>query len=223
LLRNLRNYFITGLVVILPAILTLIILGYLVGKANELILEPINSIFMQNIRPLLPLATETQLFYLSYAVKVLIFILLLVLIALVGLTTKWLVIRKSFSAAESLFLRIPMVGKIYISIKQLSNAFLGQRRGIFEKVALLEYPRRGIYSIGLVISEAQQEVQAKTKQKMISVFLPTTPNPTSGVFLLVPEEELIYLDMSVEEGLKLVVSGGKVTPEYRKRMENEEE
>ena len=98
----------------------------------------------------------------------------------------------------------------------MSNAFLGQPRGIFERVALLEYPRKGIYSIGFVTSEAKEEVQHKTDKRIINIFVPTTPNPTSGVFLLVPEEELTYLDMTVEEGLKLVVSAGKVTPDYKK-------
>jgi len=214
--RSLRNYFITGLVVVLPIILTFIILGYLVVKTNELVLKPISNILIQNVQPFLPQVSQGYLFYIGYVVKFLVFILILVFITSIGLATRWFIIRKSFAGLEGLLLKVPMAGKIYISIKQLSNAFLGQRKGIFEKVVLLEYPRRGIYSIAFVTSRAKAEIQHKTKSNMISVFLPTTPNPTSGIFLLVPEDELIYLDMSVEEGLKLVVSGGKITPDYKR-------
>jgi uncharacterized membrane protein len=211
LLRKIRTYFITGLVVILPAILTYTILRFLVIKTVELILDPISDILIKTARPYLP---DIYFPFAVHLVKGLIFISIIAAIILIGMAARVFFIRRMFSAIENLFLKVPMISKIYMSIKQLSSAFLGQGM-IFEKVALLEYPRKGIYSIGFVTTEAKQELQKKTKAKMISVFLPTTPNPTSGVFLLVPEKDIIYLDMSVEEALKLVVSGGKVTPLYK--------
>lgn len=211
MLRKIRTYFITGLVVILPAILTYTILRFLVIKTVELILDPISDILIKTARPYLP---DIYFPFAVHLVKGLIFISIIAAIILIGMAARVFFIRRMFSAIENLFLKVPMISKIYMSIKQLSSAFLGQGM-IFEKVALLEYPRKGIYSIGFVTTEAKQELQKKTKAKMISVFLPTTPNPTSGVFLLVPEKDIIYLDMSVEEALKLVVSGGKVTPLYK--------
>lgn len=219
--RNLRNYFITGLLVILPAILTFVILAYLVIKTNELILQPITNILMESAKPFLATLPDIYLIYLGHIIQILVFILLLVAVTAVGVATKIFVFRKSFGSLEYLLQRIPMVGKIYISIKQLSHAFLGQKTSIFERVVLLEYPRRGIYSLGFVTCKAREEVQDKTKPNMISVFLPTTPNPTSGVFLLVPEDQLTYLDMTVEEGLRLVISGGKVTPDYKKEIKGD--
>ena len=116
---------------------------------------------------------------------------------------------------EQLLFKVPMIGKIYTIIKQLSFAFLGQGKGLFERVVLIEYPRKGIYSVGLVTAKGKGEIQAKIPQGVLSVFVPTTPNPTSGVYLLVPEDEAIALDMSVEEGLKVVISGGTITPPFR--------
>lgn len=211
--KRLRNYFITGLVVILPAILTFVIFRFLIIKTNNLILDPISRFLIQNTRSYLP---DIYFPYAIYVVKALIFIAFFILIIIIGLATKLFVIRKFFSGIENVFLKVPMISKIYFSIKQLSNAFLGQGRIVFEKVALLEYPRRGLYSIGFVTSKAREEVQHRTRSEMMNVFVPTTPNPTSGVFLLVPENELTYLDMSVEEALKLVVSGGKITPDYKR-------
>lgn len=213
--RKIRNYFITGLVVILPVILTFVILRFLVIKTNTLILEPITDILTKNVTFSLP-----SLYFLNieieHLIKILVLIIILIFIVVIGLATKLFIIRKIFAGIEKLFLKVPMISKIYISIKQLSNAFLGQGRIIFEKVALVEYPRRGVYSIGFVTSKSRDEVQDKTRLNMMNVFIPTTPNPTSGVFLLVPEKELIYLDMSVEEALKLVVSVGKISPDYKK-------
>ena len=96
-----------------------------------------------------------------------------------------------------------MFGKIYHAIRQISSAFLGEGKTIFKQVVLFEYPRKGIYSIGFVTGKASGAVQTKSGEEMITVFLPTTPNPTSGIFLLVPKSELRFLKMSVEEGMKM--------------------
>ena len=215
--RKLRNYFITGLVVLLPIILTFMILSFLIMKTNSLVLEPITQILTKNVTFSIPILYFPDI-KIEHLVKFAVFIMILIFVIIIGLATRLFVIRKIFVGIENLFLKVPMISKIYISIKQLSNAFLGEGRIIFEKVALVEYPRRGLYSIGFITSKSREEVQHKTKSNMMNVFIPTTPNPTSGVFLLVPEKELIYLDMSVEEALKLVVSGGKLTPDYKKEF-----
>ena len=93
---------------------------------------------------------------------------------------------------------------------QLSRAFLGEGKSVFKRVALLEYPRRGIYSIAFVTAEGKRELEDKTGRELISLFLPTTPNPTSGIFIAVPKEDVIFLDMSIEDGFKLIISGGAI-------------
>ena len=114
--------------------------------------------------------------------------------------------------AESLLHRIPVAPKIYFGVKQLLDSFSMQGKQAFSRVALVEYPRKGLYAIGFITGEVLGELQAKTSERLISVFIPTTPNPTSGMLILVPDHALTYLDMSVEEGLKLIVSAGIVSP-----------
>lgn len=202
---KIRNNFIAGLAVILPLTLTIVILQFIAVNVNKLILDPIFKIYS-------PLIQGKP--YVAYLSKVLVLIISILLIALIGLATKLIIVRRFFGFGERLFFKIPMVGRIYVAIKQISSAFLGKRRGIFKRVILLEYPRKGIHSLGFVTSKSKGEVQAKIKKEVLNVFVPTTPNPTSGVFLLVPVEETIPLELSVEDGLKLIISGGVVIPDY---------
>ena len=108
-----------------------------------------------------------------------------------------------------------MVGKIYITIKEMSRAFLGQDKQIFEQVVLVEYPRKGVYSLGFITTKACREIQEKTQADVVYVFLPTVPNPTNGYFLIVPKDRIMPLEMSVADGFKLVVSGGTFSPPTR--------
>ena len=124
--------------------------------------------------------------------------------------------KKLIGFGERIVVRIPLVRSIYLTVKQIVDAFMhGGKNMAFKRVVLIEYPRKGIYSIGFITAESNGEVQAKTKENVMSVFLPTTPNPTSGYLLFVPREDVVVLDMSVEDGLKLVVSGGIIAPEYK--------
>ncbi len=116
---------------------------------------------------------------------------------------------------EGLLKRIPLINKIYTATYQISEAFLGkQDKKIFSRVALVEFPRPGTYAVGFVTSTAAGEVQERTKEKVCSVFIPTTPNPTSGFLVLEPEDKIIKLDMSVEDAIKFVISAGSLTPPY---------
>ncbi len=122
--------------------------------------------------------------------------------------------------------RVPVVRTIYGVIKQIFDAVLAQSEGAFRDVVLIEYPRKGIWVIGFITSNTEGEVQRVTPDDMVNVFLPTTPNPTSGFLLFVPRKDCIVLDMTVEEGVKLVISGGIVSPPDKKaphgEMEGEE-
>lgn len=116
---------------------------------------------------------------------------------------------------EGLLKRIPLINKIYTASYQISEAFLGQQeKRIFSRVALVEFPQAGTYSVGFVTSTAVGEVQEKTRERVCSVFIPTTPNPTSGFLILKPEDSIINLEMSVEDAIKFVISAGSLTPAY---------
>ncbi len=199
--KSVRKNFITGLAVILPAIVTIWLIKFTLDKTNLIFLEPV----VKFLRPLIP-----DSIILVAIAKILVFIFLVVAIALIGFGTRVLIVRNFFSRFESKILLFPMIGKVYGAMKEMSHAFLGQTKGLFTRVVLVEFPRQGVYAIGFVTSEGKGEVQDKTIEKVINVFVPTTPNPTSGFLLLVPENDLIKLDMSIDEGLKLVISGGIV-------------
>lgn len=201
MLAGIRKNFITGLAVLFPLVITIWFVRLIIIKTNLVVLEPL----MKVLRPFLGNVTF------EYSARILLFIIIVLVVALIGFGTRVLVLRKFFSHWEKLFYRVPMVGKIYSVTKDMSRAFLGQSKGIFTRVVLVEFPRKGIYSIGFVTSEGKGEVQDKTEEKVINVFIPTTPNPTSGYLLLVPEKELINLDMSIADGMKLVISGGIVS------------
>ena len=203
MLTKLRDNFITGIAVILPAVVTIWLLSVISHGVNENILNPLIKYFK-------PYFTNI---YLEYGARTIVFIALILIVTFIGLATRVIFIRKLFSAFESMFFKIPMIGKVYVAIKQMSRVFLGDRKGIFKAPVLVEYPRKGVHSIAFLTSDAKGEIQQKIKQKLVNVFLPTTPNPTSGMLLLVPEDEVIYLNMSVEEAMKLVISGGMVAPD----------
>jgi len=139
-------------------------------------------------------------------------ILVLLLIFIVGLLFRNIVGRKIVHLSENIVHRIPFVRILYSGIKQLVEAFFIQKNDAFRRVALVEYPRRGLYVIGFITGESKGEIQTKTNKKMMNLFIPTTPNPTSGFYILIPEDELITLDMSVDDAFKLIISGGIFSP-----------
>jgi uncharacterized membrane protein len=110
--------------------------------------------------------------------------------------------------------RVPLIGAIYASVKQIVETFSSQNRAMFQRVVLVQFPRPGTFAIGFLTSVAKGEAQARTSQELWNVFVPTTPNPTSGFLIMVPREELIDMDMSVGEAMKLIISGGAVTPAW---------
>lgn len=151
--------------------------------------------------------------FLPFPIPGLGFILVFVVLLLCGMLVRNLLGRKIVALGEYVMSYIPFVSKVYKAVKKLvESIFFGAGKD-FKRVVLIEYPRRGIYALAFVTGEATGEVQAKTSKRCLNVFLPTTPNPTSGFYLLVPEEDVTPLDMTVEESFKLLMSGGILSPE----------
>ena len=143
-------------------------------------------------------------------------ILVVIIVLAVGLLTKNFVGSKMIHLGEKIVDRIPLARILYVSVKQLMEALILQKSKAFQKAALIEYPRCGLYVIAFITGESKGEIQRLTQKKMMNVFVPTTPNPTSGFYVLVPEDEIITLDMSVEDAFKLIMSGGILSPSERK-------
>ena len=146
--------------------------------------------------------------------RLVVFFLMFALTVLIGILARNFLGRRVLRIGETLLTKIPIVSRVYIALKQISQAFWGQNKTVFTGVVLLEYPRKGLYTLGFVTSPGRGEVKARADEELLNIFLPTTPNPTSGWFVMVPEEHVVHLDMKVEDALKMVISGGAVVPEY---------
>ncbi|GAW93437.1 DUF502 domain-containing protein [Calderihabitans maritimus] len=144
-------------------------------------------------------------------------LLTLLFVVLAGLLTTNIVGRKLIAMGEYILLKVPFASTVYRTAKQIVEAFIRQDRRMFREVVLVEYPRPGVYALAFVTGETKGEVRDKVGHDMLNIFLPTTPNPTSGFLLMVPKADVIPLEMSVEEAIKMIISGGLVTPPYRSR------
>ena len=195
---SLKNYFLTGLLVILPVFVTVYVIWFLI-RVMDVVLKFIPAKYLP----------ET---YLPFHIPGLGLILVIIIIFAVGLLFRNLAGRKVVHFWENMVDRIPLVRIIYSGVKQLLESFFMQKDDAFKRVALLEYPRRGAYVIGFITGESKGEVQSKTDKNMMNVFVPTTPNPTSGFYILIPEDELVILNMTVEDAFKLIISGGIFSP-----------
>lgn len=196
--RKIKNTFLTGIAVIIPIGLTVYILF---GVIN--LMDKILKIIPRRFQP-------DEL--LNFHIPGLGVIFTVILIFIVGLVTKSYLGNKLVKLGEWIVDKIPFVRGLYQAIKQLVDTVFSDKSQSFKKVVIIEYPRKGIYAVAFVTGEAKGEVQLKTSQTCINVFVPTTPNPTSGFYIMVPENEIINMDMTVEEAFKLIISGGIVAP-----------
>ena len=151
--------------------------------------------------------------YLPYSIPGLGLVLLIVALILIGMFAAGFLGKFFLSLGEWIVYKMPLISSVYSLLKQVFQTFLSNKNNAFSKVVLLEYPRKGIWILGFVSSETQGEVKDKLGREMLNIFIPTTPNPTSGFLIFVPKEDTVSLDMSVEEGIKFVISGGLVSPE----------
>ena len=200
--RTLWRSFLTGLVVVFPAMVTLGLLQLMLGWIFRSFIDPVANF----------IAFLTDMPATTLPVRLAVSACFVLGLVLIGFATQLLILRRLFALGEGLVRRVPMVGKVYWTMREIANTFSGQRKSLFSRVVLLEWPRPGIYSLGFVTSEGEGEVQEKTQGHVINVFIPHIPNPTSGYLAMVPRESLIPLEMSVEEGMRLVISGGMSGP-----------
>lgn len=195
----LRANFFAGLLVLAPALLTFYILRFLVVTLDGLIISA------------LPIQYRPEQWF-EHNIYGLGLIGGFILLVIIGIFARNFIGRKFVAWMDSLMNAIPGVRSIYSAIKQITNTLAQSNSSSFREVVMIEYPRKGLWAIAFVTGKTKGEVQNVTDDEMINVFLPTTPNPTSGFLLFVPKDDLIPLHMSVEQGLKMVISAGMVTP-----------
>lgn len=202
MMHSLRRYLIAGLLIWIPLGVTLLVIEFLVDLMD------------QSLR-LVPTALLPENLFGAH-IPGLGIVLTAVIVLGTGVVVTNLLGRQLLDLGEALLQRIPLVRSIYAAVKQLTESLFSGSGKSFRKVVLIEYPRPGLYSLAFRTGDAAAEIHAKTGKDMVHVFVPTTPNPTSGFVLLVPRTEVIELDMTADEGLKLILSIGVVVPESRK-------
>jgi uncharacterized membrane protein len=206
--RRVRNVFITGLLITLPIALTWFILQFLLKNFDAL--SPVFTNILIQLGAPIPE---------GYRIPFLGLVVTLLIVLMVGWFTTNFFGKKLFKVGETLIGKIPFVRRIYTGSKQVVLSIAEADTTAFRKVVLLEFPRRGLLAIGFVTGETRGEVQQMTQENMLNVFVPTMPNPTSGFLIFSPPDELTEVSMTIEEGIKYVVSGGIVTPPGLKVIE----
>lgn len=198
---RLRAYLIAGTLITAPFSITIYVAWLFVTYVDS------------RVTPLIPPAYNPQS-YLPFGIPGLGLIVALVFLTFIGAMTTGFLGRLLTRIYERIFQRMPVLGSLYGATKQIFETLLSQHSTAFRQAVLVEYPRRGMWTIGFITGVTEGEVQALTEDTVINVFLPTTPNPTSGWLVFVPNQEIVRLQMTVEDALKMVVSGGMVMPPY---------
>jgi len=206
LLVRWRANFLTGLAVVLPAVISLAVIKWLFGTIASI--TDLLLFFLPKTMTHADAGKGPMFWYWSL-IALLVAVLL---ISIIGRMARNYFGQKMIEWMDVTMMRIPLFNKIYAAIKQVNEAFSGNKNS-FKTVVLVEFPGPGNYSVGFITNEAQGEIQEKSGQKLVGVFIPTTPNPTSGFLVLVPEDKVTKLDMSVADGIKYIVSLGSIAPE----------
>ena len=194
LLSSLRNNFIAGVVVLIPIGITLYLTIFIINVSSKLIPKEINPNH-----------------YLPYNIPGLEILIAVLLITIIGWLSLSFIGKRLFNLFESVLNKIPIIRTIYSAVEQLIETFT-KSKSDKKTVVLVEYPRKGVYAVGFATKENTGEIKNKAGKELINVFVPTTPNPTSGFLLMFPKDEVIYLDLSFEEASKFIVSAGSFNP-----------
>ena len=194
ILARLRNYFITGVVVLVPIGITLYLVKFFISISSKIIPSEINPNS-----------------YLPFSIPGLEILLAVILITFIGSLSLSFLGKKFLQLFNDLLKKIPILRTIYSAIGQMAET-LAPKKKSKKSVVLIEYPRKGSWAVGFATKDNKGEISNKTNRKLVNVFVPTTPNPTSGFLLMFPKDEVIYLDMSFEEASKFIVSAGTSNP-----------
>jgi uncharacterized membrane protein len=207
-----KKYFVTGLVIFLPLAVTLLILRFLILFFTKPFAGFTSHLIQQwNLFPdgLFIFSKDQVIQYLS---RILILIALIGFTILLGLVTRWFFMNSLLKFCDRILFRIPIVNTLYKTAQDIIKTLFSSDKNTFEQVVMLSFPRPGIYVLGLIATDAPDFCSKAADKNLISVLVPTTPNPTTGFLLMVPKEELIYLDMKAKDAIKYIVSCGVITP-----------
>ena len=205
MLASIRRAFLSGVVLLAPLGITFFVFNWLVLKIGG----SFKSKLFFFIPPEILDDQRHELFWNATATLIVIF-----LITALGFLSRYFVAKYLWSLGERVLHNLPGVNTVYTSVKQIVETFSSQNRAVFEKVVLIQFPRKGSYAIGFLTGDSKGEIRRKADQPLRNIFVPTTPNPTSGFLVMLHKDDIQELDMSVGEGMKFIISGGAVVPEW---------
>ena len=199
IIARLRNYLLAGVIVTAPISITLYVSWLFIDFVDR------------QVTPLIPEKYNPET-YLPFGLPGLGLVVMVLVLTLIGALTAGFIGRFFVRTGEQLLAQMPVVRTIYSALKQVFETVFAEKATAFREVVLIEYPRRGIWAVGFATGSTKGEVQNLVEDEVVNIFLPTTPNPTSGFLLFLPRKDVVFLSMSVEEGVKMVISAGVVTP-----------
>ena len=196
-MKIIRKYFIAGSLIVLPVIITVLLFLWLFRFLDGILGNYVNSYLMNNY---------------GYTIPGLGIIFAIILIFFVGFLATHLISRSILSFFENWFTKFPVIRQIYPAAKQIIYFLFTDRKLSFRKAVLIEYPRKGIYTLGFLTNEGFKYFNEKTKKELVNIFMPSTPGPFTGYLIMVPKGDIVVVDISVEDALKMLISGGVVNP-----------
>lgn len=203
-LPTLRRSFFAGLLLLAPVGVTLFVFKLIIDKIGA----PLSRVFLE---PLLPPEMQT-FFWLNTLLSILSLVLAAAIITMLGIFSQLLIGRFFVQVIERIFSAVPGIRTVYNTVKQIVDTFSQQQKAVFQECVLIEFPHKGKWVMGFYTGGGKGEIQRRTEKELMNVFVPTTPNPTSGFLVMVPKEDVVVLDMSIADGMKVIISGGAVTP-----------
>lgn len=214
--KQLQRYIMTGIMVWVPLFITMWVSWWFISKIAKIIDLAMRNIeqYVNQLGRQAPYLSLLEHFRFDNVIASLGtgFLLCVLLFLCTGFLTRYIVGRKIIATGETIVGKIPLISRVYLAVQQIRDVFVNREGAVFQQVVLLEYPRKGIMAVGFVTSSEQGVVQETAGRRLNAVFVPTTPNPTSGFLLYLAPEELTPIDMSVEDAMKLIVSGGAYLP-----------
>ncbi len=208
MIKSLRNAFISGLLLLTPVGVTILVINVLVDSVGT----PARELFFPFLKDYLDGNP-----WFAGSLSVISTFLVLIIITIIGWFSKLLIGRYVVKVIERFLANVPFVRNVYNTVKQIIDTFSSQKKAVFQKVVLLEFFRKDVYALGFLTGMGKEEVRSRVGRDVYNIFVPTTPNPTSGFLVMVPKENVIEMDMPVPDGMKLIISGGAVVPVFDKK------
>lgn len=205
MIRNLRNAFVSGLLLMAPVGVTAFVINFLIQRIGV----PTRAVFFFFIP-----REKISSIYFEYGLYVAATVIVVVIITVLGWLSQRLIGRALVNTFERLVDNVPLIRNVYNTVKQIRDTFVQQQKAVFQQSVLIEYPRKGVWVLGFLTGRGKGEIAHRTDADLVNIFVPTTPNPTSGFLLMLPREEIQLLDMSIPDAMKLIISGGAVVPPW---------